>query len=65
MEKEEWFVFLFTIVFICLVGGAGMIWESYVCHSKYRDYNPSWGILSGCQAEWMGKMTPVENIRLI
>jgi hypothetical protein len=53
------------VLFSVIIGAISFGVEAASCHSKYSAYNPSWGIISGCQVEWNGKITPVENIRLI
>ena len=39
--------------------------SSHVCYSSFAEYNPQWGVWSGCRIEWQGKMTPTDMIKNI
>lgn len=63
--------FLACLIIVCIIAipvaliFSGIIWiESAKCKSKYSDYEPQFGILSGCRVVWEGKLTPTENIGL-
>lgn len=63
--------FLAGLILVCIIVilvalmFSGIMWiGSASCKSKYSDYEPQFGILSGCRVVWEGKLTPTENIGL-
>jgi len=33
------------------------------CHARWAEYDPVWGLASGCRIKIDGRYTPTENIR--
>ena len=66
---SEWKEF-FTLFGICCIIGAiifGFIFgvDRYNCHYKYRDFNPSWGLISGCMVIYNDKNVPSDSLRVM
>ena len=36
--------------------------ESYVCYSKYEDFNPTYGWFEGCRVEHDGSRIPADKL---
>lgn len=56
--KEFFISIVIAITFLII----GFEFKEAKCVEKYSEYEPQFGILSGCRVAWEGKLTPVENI---
>jgi len=54
------------IVFVCIALPLFSYGSEYVvCKDKYSRYEPTYGIIKGCQVKIDGEYIPVENWRVI
>lgn len=54
------------VVFAVLIGTflcAALFMTKIQCKSAYENYQPQWGIISGCRIMVDGKLTPVDIVR--
>ncbi len=52
-----------TVLVLALIVVPAYFLTSAGCYAAYSEYNPEFGMFSGCRIEWQGRMTPVELIR--
>lgn len=51
-------------LFLLLVAYAGTaMLDRAACYSKWSEFNPTWGVLTGCMIETNGKRIPSSNYR--
>lgn len=61
---------LIAIVSIFLIASTVIIgivlgMSRYNCYYQYRDFNPSWGAISGCMVVYEGKNVPSDSLRVM
>ena len=60
---EETIVILSLIVILIGVVGIGILMANLSCINSYSNFEPQWGILTGCRIMVDGKLTPVDIVR--
>jgi hypothetical protein len=50
------------ILFVLIINHTG---DYFACKSKYTEFNPKYGIISGCMIEYKGKRMPAETLRIV
>lgn len=66
MDDDSFVIGLIVLVIgIALLIGFVMWSDSKSCYSGYENYQPKWGVFSGCRVMWDGKLTPVDIVREI
>ena len=66
--KETTIIAIIIGVAMSFLGVIALIaygFSSYSCVAKYADFNPKFGIITGCMIEYNSKRIPAENFRLI
>lgn len=58
------------ILFAWIVGIIVVVWlvlsfDKQHCYKQYREFNPAWGVISGCIIEYNGMHIPSENFRIV
>lgn len=58
-------IILFTVVVVISgsISSLAFYARSIQCKSAYENYQPEWGIISGCRIVVGGKLTPVDIVR--
>ncbi len=59
------FIFSVPVVFIILVSASYNLVGSAQCHQQFKDYNPKFGIISGCMITYKGNRIPSDNFRIV
>lgn len=65
METLEKFGIIGVILFFVLLIGLKLFISERRCLTSYENYQPAWGIFSGCRITFEGKLTPVDIVREI
>lgn len=63
MSKEDKIISIVVLLLLVFITVGAITFKRKVCITAYKDYNPQWGLMSGCRIVVDGKLTPVDIVR--